>query len=76
MGMGRVFHLREGITMEVRAEFINVFQSPRAARSIVLQRFATPARNAAGVPASGFGLHECNFGWRQRSGQLLARFQW
>jgi hypothetical protein len=74
--MGRVFYLREGITMEVRAEFINVFNRLVLPGPSSSNALATQARNAAGVPASGFGYMNATSAGGQRSGQLLARFQW
>ena len=75
-GIGRIFRLREGITMEVRAEFQNVFNRlvlPGATSSNAL---ATQSRNTAGVPTAGFGYMNATSAGGQRNGQLLARFQW
>ena len=55
MGFGRIFRLREGITMEVRAEFQNIFN--RVDLNAGLPR--TPSRRrppaAAGIVTGGFG---------------------
>jgi hypothetical protein len=75
-GIGRVFRLREGITMEVRAEFQNVLNRVELPAPTSTNALATQTRNAAGVPTSGFGYINASSVGGQRSGQLLARFQW
>jgi hypothetical protein len=76
LGIGRVFHLREGITMEVRAEFQNALNRIRLPGPTSTNALATQARNAAGVPASGYGYMNATGAGGARTGQMLARFQW
>ena len=75
-GIGRVFRLWEGVTMEVRAEFQNVLNRLQLAGPSSSNALATQVRNAAGVPTSGFGYINANSVGGQRTGLLLARFQW
>ena len=75
-GIGRIFHLRERVTMEVRAEFQNVFNRLRLPLPSSTNALATQTVNGAGVPTSGFGYINPTSAGGQRSGQLLARFQW
>ena len=76
LGIGRVFRLREGITMEVRAEFINAFNRVELPAPTSTNALATQTRNAAGAPTAGFGYINATSVGGQRSGQLLARFHW
>jgi hypothetical protein len=76
MSFGRRFALREGISMEVRAEFVNIFNRVELGAGTSTNALATPAYNSAGVLTSGFGYINATSVGGQRSGQLLARFQW
>jgi hypothetical protein len=76
LGVGRVFRLREGITMEVRAEFQNILNRLALPGPTSGNALATQTRNTAGVPTSGFGYMNATSAGGQRSGQMLARFQW
>ena len=72
---GRLFQIREKMNFELRIEFTNLFNRlvfPGASASNAL---ATQVVNAAGVPQSGFGYMNGTSGGGQRSGQLVARFQ-
>jgi hypothetical protein len=62
--------------MEVRAEFQNVLNRVYLSAGTSTNALATQARNLAGVPASGFGYINATSVGGQRTGQLLARFQW
>jgi hypothetical protein len=75
-GIGRIFHLKERATMEVRAEFQNVLNRVYLNVGTSTNSLATQVRNAAGVPTSGFGYINASSIGGGRSGQLLARFQW
>jgi hypothetical protein len=76
-GIGRIFRLREKLTMEVRAEFQNILNRVRLPLPSSTNALATQAINSkTGVPASGFGYINASSANGQRSGQLLARFQW
>jgi len=76
MGFGRIFRLREGITMEVRTEFQNVFNRVYLNAGSSSNALATTTTSSAGILTGGFGYVNATSIGGQRSGQLLARFQW
>jgi hypothetical protein len=63
------------MTLEIRAEFFNVFNRLMVPNPSASNALATQVVNAAGVPQSGFGYMNGTSGGGQRSGQLVARFQ-
>ena len=72
--LGRIFPIREKMTLEIRGEFFNVFnriQVPGPSSSNPLQ---TQVLSAAGVPQSGFGYMNATSGTQGRTGQVVARF--
>ncbi len=75
MGFGRIFRLREGITMEVRGEFQNIFNRVELNAGSSTNALATTTYNSAGTVTGGFGYINATSIGGQRSGQLLARFQ-
>jgi len=75
-GIGRVFRLKERVTMEVRAEFQNVLNRVLMPAPTSSNALATQTKNAAGAPTGGFGYINPTSVGGQRSGQMLARFQW
>jgi hypothetical protein len=76
MSFGRRFRLREGISMEVRAEFTNIFNRVELSAGSSTNALATTTMNAAGIVTGGFGYINATSVAGQRSGQMLARFQW
>jgi hypothetical protein len=75
--LGRLFPLREGITLEFRVEFTNIFNrrvwnSPSSSNPLATQTY-----NGSGVPSSGFGYIANTAppiaNWR--NGQALIRLQ-
>jgi hypothetical protein len=74
--LGRIFRIREGMTVQVRAEFFNVlnrteFNNPDSTNALLSQN-----RNVAGVPTSGFGrINPGSLYSSPRTGQIVARFQ-
>ena len=80
MAFGRVFRIRENITMEVRAEFQNIFNRVELNPGTSTTAFtstnalATPTYSA-GTVTSGFGYMNATAIGGQRTGQLLARFE-
>ena len=88
LGIGRVFRVREGMTLEVRMEFFNVLNRLQMADPDSSNALATQKKNAQGVPTSGFGYinsqspgnasvldNPTNLGGEPRKGQLLVRFR-
>jgi hypothetical protein len=72
--LGRIFHIWEKMSLEIRGEFFNMFnriQVPGASASNPLQ---TQLVNAAGIPQSGFGYMNASSGTTGRNGQVVARF--
>lgn len=76
MGFGRVFRLREGVTMEFRAEFQNVFNRVYLTIGSYTNAQATTTYSSNGNLSGGFGYINPTAIGGQRTGQLLARFQW
>ena len=73
---GRAFRIRESMSFEIRGEFFNVFNRTQINTPDSTNALATPTRNSAGVPASGFGrINAGSLYSNPRSGQLLARFR-
>jgi hypothetical protein len=75
--LGRVFRLREKMSLQLRAEFFNIFNrtflnNPTSGNAQALQ-----VRNAAGVPTSGFGyISSGSVAAANRTGQLVGRITW
>jgi hypothetical protein len=75
MSVGRVFHITEGKSLEVRAEFFNVFNRTYLANPSLTAPTQPQARNSAGVPTSGWGyINPTSLYTQPRNGQLVARF--
>ncbi len=76
MSIGRLFRIREHMSLQIRAEFFNIFNrtelnNPTATNSLLAQTV-----NSAGVPTSGFGyINPTSLYSPPRTGQLVGRFQ-
>jgi hypothetical protein len=78
ISFGKVFRIREAMSLQFRAEFFNIFNHtyldvPESTNALAVQR-----SGANGVPVSGFGrVNSQNIpaGYGPRSGQIVARFQ-
>ncbi|HWB85037.1 MAG TPA: TonB-dependent receptor [Bryobacteraceae bacterium] len=77
MNIGRTFHFRERLQLNVRAEFFNVFNRVYLPMPSNNNPLATATFNTVtGAPTGGFGYITNSSGiGGQRNGQLVARFQ-
>jgi outer membrane receptor protein involved in Fe transport len=88
IGVGRLFAMREGMSLELRFEFFNVFNRAQMADPVATNPQGAQQRNPQGVPTSGFGFinsqspgnssvidNPTNLGGNPRQGQLLVRFK-
>jgi hypothetical protein len=74
--LGRLFRIREGMSLEVRGEFFNIFNRTEFNNPDSTNALAPPVVNSSGVPTSGFGrVNPQSVFLPPRSGQLVARFQ-
>ena len=81
---GRVFRIREKVTLNIRAEFTNVFNRARyndPTGTAVSNAQSTQTRNAAGQTTAGFGYISTAIGSipatgiaLPRQGQIVAKF--
>jgi hypothetical protein len=77
LSMGRIFAIHEGMTLQFRAEFFNVFNRTEQNNPVSTNAQATQTYNAAGAVVSGFGMINTGTTFSApRNGQLIARFQW
>ena len=77
MSLGRTFRLREGISLQIRGEFFNIFNHTRVNNPTVNNAAATQATNSRGQTTSGFGyINIGTVAFGPRSGQLVAQFHW
>jgi hypothetical protein len=75
MSLGRVFRIREKKSLQIRAEFFNIFNRTYLANPSLTAPTQPQARNAAGVPTSGFGYINSTSRYSQpRNDQPVARF--
>ncbi|HEY7390628.1 MAG TPA: carboxypeptidase regulatory-like domain-containing protein [Bryobacteraceae bacterium] len=76
ISLGRIFHIKERYSLQIRAEFTNIFNRTEMNNPSASNALSTPLRNPAGQTTSGFGY--INLGTvfsPPRQGQLVARFQ-
>ena len=77
LGLGRVFPLREKMSLTIRAEFFNVFNRTYLNSPDSTNALATQTVNASGQVVSGFGrINTGSTYGPPRNGQIVARFQW
>jgi hypothetical protein len=76
MSLGRTFHIRERMSLQVRVEYFNVFNRTEMNNPTATNAQATQAvRN--GLTTSGFGyINIGSVAFGPRSGQLVAQFHW
>jgi len=75
MSVGRIFPIRERMSLQIRAEFFNVFNRLYLPGPTSSNPLATTTYFSPGVPSGGFGYINANSASGQRNGQLVARFQ-
>jgi hypothetical protein len=75
MSLGRIFHIREKMSLQLRAEFFNIFNRTYLANPSLTAPTQPQARNSAGAPSSGWGyINPTSLYSQPRNGQLVARF--
>jgi hypothetical protein len=75
MSLGRIFHIREKMSLQIRAEFFNIFNRTYLANPSLTAPTQPQARNSAGQPTSGWGyINPTSLYSQPRNGQLVARF--
>jgi hypothetical protein len=76
MSLGREFRIKERTTLEVRAEFTNIFNRTEINNPTATNALATQTLNSAGQTTAGFGfINNGTVFSAPRQGQLVARFQ-
>jgi hypothetical protein len=75
MSLGRIFRFKEGVTLEVRADFDNIFNRT-VLPAPTSGSITTQSWNAAGMTTSGFGdIGTISGSTTQRSGIIVARLR-
>jgi hypothetical protein len=75
MGLGRLFRIKERTTLQIRADFTNIFNRTEMNNPTSTSATATQTTNAAGQTTSGFGyINNGTTFSAPRAGQLVARF--
>jgi hypothetical protein len=75
MSLGRIFRIKERNSLEIRAEFFNIFNRTYLANPSLTAPTQPQARNSAGQPTSGWGyINPTSLYTQPRNGQLVARF--
>jgi hypothetical protein len=76
LALGRTFRIRENMTFNIRAEFVNVFNRTEMSNPTSTNAAATQTRNAAGQTTAGFGwINNSSVFAPPRAGSIVARFQ-
>ena len=76
MNFGRLFRITEKTSLQIRAEFTNVFNRTEAPSPTSTNALATQTTNAAGQTTAGFGfINLATVAAPARTGQLVARFR-
>jgi Carboxypeptidase regulatory-like domain len=74
-GIGRIFVLRERLTMQLRAEFYNVFNRTEMGTPTSTNSLGTQTLGPNGLTSGGFGwINYTALAVQPRNGQLLLRF--
>jgi hypothetical protein len=76
LSLGRTFRIRESMTFNIRAEFVNAFNRTQMANPASANAAATQTKTAAGQTTAGFGwINNSSVFAPPRAGTLIARFQ-
>ncbi len=76
MSLGRIFRIKERATIQIRAEFTNIFNRTEMSNPTGTNALATPQYNNLGQTTAGFGYINTGTTYSApRQGQLIARFQ-
>jgi hypothetical protein len=75
MSLARNFRIRERATLQIRAEFTNIFNRTEPVNPVANNALATQTKNAAGQTTAGFGYVNVGTVFSPaRQGTLVARF--
>jgi hypothetical protein len=75
LSIGRIFRIKEGVTLDIRADFDNAFNRMVLPNPTSTNATATQTRNAAGMTTAGFGAISTATAAGSRSGIIVARFR-
>jgi hypothetical protein len=76
LSLGRMFRIREKMTLQIRAEFFNPFNRTYMNDPVATNPLQTPTYNSKGLLTGGFGyINPGSLQSQPRNGQLVARFQ-
>jgi hypothetical protein len=76
LSIARVFRIKERASLQIRAEFINVFNRTEVNNPTVTNPLATQTSSSTGQTTAGYGyLNTGTVFSAPRAGQLVARFQ-
>jgi len=76
INFGRVFRIKERTSLQIRAEFTNIFNRTEVNNPTATNSAATPLTTSTGQTTSGFGfINNGTVFANPRQGQLVARFQ-
>jgi hypothetical protein len=76
MSLGRTFRFKEGVTLNIRADFQNVFNRTEMNSPTSTNAKATQTRSSSGLPISGFGyINSKSVASPPRAGMIVANFR-
>ncbi len=76
LSFGRLFRIREGLSLQLRAEFFNPFNRTYMNDPVATNPLQTPTYNSSGALTGGFGyINPGSLNSQPRNGQIVARFQ-
>jgi hypothetical protein len=76
MSIGRIFRVRERLSLRIRAEFFNVFNRTYLNQPVSTNALQAPQRNSQGLVTGGFGyITPGSVLFPPRNGQIVARLE-